>query len=102
MAYKARNFKIAKRYYQQAQLIYNNNIALIGDDNNAKHSFKEFIEKQVGFADMLLNDSYFEEAISLLDQAQSIGQQTNVDVDHVDFSTAYKKGYGGIYQMLCG
>jgi len=100
MAYKARNFKIAKRYYQQAQQIYNDNIALIGNDYMAKHSFEDFIEKQVVLAGMLLNDRYFEEAISLLDQAQSIGEQNNLDLDHVDFSTAYKKGYGGIYQTL--
>ncbi len=100
MAYKARNFKIAKRYYQEAQQIYDDNAALIGDDYSAKNSFKDFIEKQVDLAEILLNDRYFEEAISLLDQAYSIGEQNSIELDSVDFNTAYQKGYSGIYQML--
>jgi len=100
MAYKSRNFKIAKRYYQQAQQIYDENADFIGDDFRAKHSFEEFVEKQVELAGMMLDDNYFEDAIGLLDQAKTISEENDIELDDFDFSAAYKKGYAGIYNIL--
>jgi hypothetical protein len=100
MAYKSRNFKIAKRYYQQAQQIYDENADFIGDDFRAKHSFEAFVEKQVELAGMMLDDNYFEDAIGLLDQAKTISEENDIELDDFDFSAAYKKGYAGIYNIL--
>lgn len=100
LAYKSRNFKIAKRYYQQAQQIYDANADLIGDDFRVKYSFQEFVEKQIELAGMLMDDAYFEEAISLLDQARYVGEQNELEIKDLAFETAYKKGYGGIYEVL--
>jgi hypothetical protein len=100
MAYKTRNFKIAQRYYQQAQDIYQENVDFIGNDFRAKQSFMEFLKKQLELADMMLEESYFEEAIGLLDKAKTISEQNDIDLVNFDFSAAYKKGYVGIYTIL--
>ncbi|MCB2208709.1 MAG: hypothetical protein KQH67_10495 [Bacteroidetes bacterium] len=100
MAYKSRNFKIAQRYYEQAQHIYHNNADFIGDDFRVKHSFSEFVKQQVDIAGLMLEDNYFEDAISLLDQAKNISEQNNFELPDVDFTSAYRKGYSGIYKTL--
>lgn len=100
MAYKSRNFIIAKRYYLQAQQIYNENADFVGDDFMVKHSFQEFVQKQVNLAGMMLDDNYFEDAIELLDQAKSISEENDFELSEFDFNAAYKKGYTGIYNIL--
>ena len=100
MAYKARNFKIAKKYYQSAQQIYNEHIAVLGNEISAKYSFSEFVEKQVELAEILMDDNHYEEAIELLDQARSISELNNLELDRLDFESNYKKGYSKLYELL--
>ncbi len=100
MAYKSKNFRIAKRYYQQAQQIYDENADLVGNDFKVKQSFKEFVENQFGLAQMLIEDNYYEDAIELLDLATNISDQNQLEINQIEFDAAYKKGYSGIYGTL--
>ena len=99
MAYKAHNFKMAKRYYRNAQKIYDEHIALLGKENEVQYSFRNFVEKQVELAGLLLDDRSYDEAITILDDAQNIMSKYNLDAG-VDLASKYKKGYTGIYEIL--
>jgi len=100
MAYKARNFKMAKRYYRNAQQIYEEHVALLGGDEQIKYSFRRFVERQVELAGLLIEDNSYDEAITLLDDAKSIVNQHNFTLDRIDFSSNYRKGYTGLYETL--
>jgi len=100
MAYRARNFKIAKKYYQSAQQIYNEHITVLGNEISVKYSFSEFVEKQVELAEILMDDNYYEEAIELLDQAKGISELNSLELDRLDFESNYKKGYSKLYELL--
>ncbi len=100
MAYKARNFKMAKRYYHNAQQIYEEHVALLGSEEKIKYTFRNFVEKQVELAGLLLDDDSYEEAITLLDDAKSIVDQHSFTQDHLNFSSNYKRGYTGLYETL--
>ncbi len=100
MAYKAHNYyKMAKRYYQNAQKIYDEHIALLGKQDKIKYSFRNFVEKQVELAGLLLDDRSYDEAITILDDAQNIISRYDLDTCP-DMASKYKKGYTGIYEML--
>ena len=100
MAYKARNFKMAKKYYQSAQQIYNEHSSSLGEDKTAKYSFREFVEKQIELAEILMDDNQYKEAIELLDHAKSISELNSIETDRLDFESNYIRGYNKIYEML--
>ena len=99
MAYKAHNYKMAKRYYQNAQKIYDEHITLLGKEHDVRYSFRNFVEKQVELAGLLLDDRSYDEAITILDEAQHIMSKYDLDTC-LDLTSKYKRGYTGIYEML--
>jgi hypothetical protein len=100
MAYKSRNFKVAKRYYMQAQQIFIENADLISHDYRVRNSFNEFVDTQIDLANMFLDDKYYEDAVLILDQTYEVGHETGLNLDDIDFKSAYTKAYGGIYKKL--
>ncbi len=100
MAYKSRNFKMAKRYYRNAQKIYDEHAALLGNDEMVANSFRLFVEKQVELAGLLLDDESYGEAITLLDDAKNMAEKHDLPIGQLNLDSGYRKGFTGIYERL--
>ena len=97
MAFRNESFFMAEKYYEKALDVYELHSDNLKGEKLASDAFLSFIQRQTEMSYKMIEDQEYFKAINLLNRAEQIGFEQELNLNQHQLDSAYSLSYTGLY-----